>query len=139
MYYLYSHHFPTFSVVCSVGQFAKTRDGPCKLCPIGRYQDETGQTECKICPAQRTTDQQGATSVSECVWLCTKGSYYDFDTNECELCPMGMYMDEYAATRCCKPCPAGTTTAAEGTQYKGACSGESEWGDDLADTKKAIL
>lgn len=49
---------------CSVGTYWE--DGRCVLCPVGTYQDFTGQMSCKECRAGLTTFYVAANSSSDC-------------------------------------------------------------------------
>ena len=51
---------------CTVGKYSTLKGGTCVLCPIGKYQDETGQGECKDCTTATLTPSLGATSSVNC-------------------------------------------------------------------------
>lgn len=51
------------TVICPAGTLS--RDGACRLCPQGTYQDEEGRDFCNKCP--RGSSPAGASSVNQCV------------------------------------------------------------------------
>ena len=53
------------AVECPVGTFEN--EGACEWCPIGQYQDKTGQTSCKDCPYATAWDMPGAAHISYCM------------------------------------------------------------------------
>ena len=58
----------SYTVACQPGQYSTEGDGyePCKLCPDGSWQSETGQSFCNKCDYGKPTGREGATSSSEC-------------------------------------------------------------------------
>ena len=55
-----------FAVVCPVGQFRNDSTNTCEDCPIGKYQENTGQTSCSSCPTSYTTAAPASNSSSDC-------------------------------------------------------------------------
>lgn len=49
---------------CGKGAFVK--DGECRRCLLGTYQDTVGQTACKSCPDGQTTIGEGSESIQDC-------------------------------------------------------------------------
>lgn len=85
----------------NVGRYAE--EGELKLCSVGSYQSQQGQTSCDICPAGKVQPYEGRSFCYD----CNIGSYSDVEGGTaCQLCPPGTYQDEYGQTSC-KPCPAG--------------------------------
>jgi len=54
---------------------------------------------------------------------CGAGAFLNHEINDCELCPIGSYLRESAASRC-RRCPPGTTTLDEGANDEALCIGE---------------
>eukprot|EP00935_MAST-01C_sp_MAST-1C-sp1_P000738 g738.t1 len=107
---------------CHAGLYCDNSDGcpfPCKLCPLGQYQDKTKQSGCKNCGCG---DSQTCNPTGGCEELscnagqfalagtcndCTAGFYCD-DPNgcpaPCKACNHGKYVDNKKQTDC-KYCP----------------------------------
>ena len=54
---------------------------------------------------------------------CSKGSFYNMSTSECELCPLNFYQD-LQGKHYCKPCPALHGTESEGMKSLEQCVGK---------------
>ena len=55
---------------CPAGTFSPVAinrvPGKCRLCPLGKYQAKTGQSQCTSCPAGKNTTSEGAVAESAC-------------------------------------------------------------------------
>ncbi len=82
-------------------------------CPLGQYQDQTGQTSCKICGAGSITGKTG-TGATSCT-LCTTNNTYSATSNlaTCTQCADGEYQDQTGQISC-KDCGAGSVGAGLG-------------------------
>ncbi|XP_055901561.1 uncharacterized protein LOC106079275 [Biomphalaria glabrata] len=69
-------------------------------CDYGQYLDN-GQ--CVSCPFGQTTLMLSAWSIDRCVDVCTRGSYYSFQSQSCMTCPDGLYWSD--ADKACHLCP----------------------------------
>ncbi|GFR99359.1 Pol polyprotein [Elysia marginata] len=105
---------------CLLGQFYSTVTSTCQSCPLGFYQDQTGQFQCKPCPVGETTGQVASTSIVSCAEGCNSGEQL-LPTGVCSPCAVGTYRDA-AVSRVCVPCPDGFTTFEEGSQLQSNCS-----------------
>jgi len=104
-------------------------DGPCKVCPAGRYGTNTKQidiTACIKCPAGYSNqhNQNGNSACDKCIAgyersvdetgallckNCTVGRYGDMQPEKCNDCPTGFFQDEIGIARDCKMCTSGLT------------------------------
>ena len=55
------------TVDCPLGTFSDS--GTCKLCSIGTYQDESGQSSCKPCSIGFTTKYKGSQNITDCIGM----------------------------------------------------------------------
>ena len=108
-------------VSCEEGWFLDKSVSQCKKCPVGQYQDQSGQDHCKQCPDGKSTASEGQKNMSSCtVVFCGKGQYLN-DSN-CFDCPKNTYQDveEHNATEC-KPCGPNKITNATGQSDVSSC------------------
>ena len=108
-------------VSCEEGWFLDKSVSQCKKCPVGQYQDQSGQDHCKQCPDGKSTASEGQKNMSSCtVVFCGKGQYLN-DSN-CFDCPKNTYQDveEHNATEC-KPCGSNKITNATGQSDVSSC------------------
>ena len=115
-------------VSCEEGWFLDKRVSQCKKCPVGQYQDQSGQDHCKQCPDGKSTASEGQKNMSSCtVVFCGKGQYLN-DSN-CFDCPKNTYQDveEHNATEC-KPCGSNKITNATGQSDVSSCFASCEEG-----------
>ncbi|XP_060566250.1 sushi, von Willebrand factor type A, EGF and pentraxin domain-containing protein 1-like, partial [Ruditapes philippinarum] len=92
---------------CPVGYLLNSTSNQCEQCPVGQYKDVESESTCKSCPSGYTTQESGSKSQTECVKLCSPGTYSPNRIEICSACPVGYYQDEYGQTAC-KQCPSGT-------------------------------
>ena len=57
--------------VCPIGQYFDMGMDSCQLCPVGYYQNLTGQFLCQPCGAGFTTEFNGTTDASRCTGIKT--------------------------------------------------------------------
>jgi hypothetical protein len=82
----------------------------CKLCPLGHYQPNPGQSQCLPCPLGHHLSSLGGT---ECT-PCTPGTHQPLMGQvECALCPIGHYQQNNGQPTC-DPCPLGQNQSAIG-------------------------
>ena len=115
-------------VSCEEGWFLDKSVSQCKKCPVGQYQDQSGQDHCKPCPDGKSTASEGQKNMSSCtVVFCGKGQYLN-DSN-CFDCPKNTYQDvkEHNATEC-KPCGPNKITNATGQSDVSSCFASCEEG-----------
>jgi|GEM_PF-6364063 len=136
---------------CAAGSFSPDGLSPCESapkgtfvaepgateatpCPMGRYQDELGQTSCKIAPAGSYVDQIG----SEQAIQCAVGKYQDLEgQTSCKdaepgsfvavegsiqaiKCPVGRYQPDSGQTSCIDA-PEGSFVAVTGAAEATLC------------------
>ncbi|KAJ6251070.1 insulin-like growth factor binding protein [Anaeramoeba flamelloides] len=123
-----------FCVPCGNGTYANELQTECLLCPMGTYNDQTGQSSiegCEPCPLLTYSSIVGSKSIDGCVpcqegyWSeteggvaesvcipCSKGTFLDpkEKTKKCQTCEFGSYADQEALTSCLL-CPEGTTSS----------------------------
>ena len=73
------------------GRVVQLTTPECVSCSIGYYQDEQGQTSCKKCPVGYTTITDSARFKSNCIKLCSPGTFSENGLEPCKPCPSGMY------------------------------------------------
>ena len=115
-------------VSCEEGWFLDKSVSQCKKCPVGQYQDQSGQDHCKQCPDGKSTASEGQKNMSSCtVVFCGKGQYLN-DSN-CFDCPKNTYQDvkEHNATEC-KPCGPNKIANAIGQSDVSSCFASCEEG-----------
>jgi hypothetical protein len=84
----------------------------CFSCPVGKYQDQTGQTICTDCPSGTYGPSSERTSLSDCLscpgskYQANKGSSY-CDAAEVE-CGAGSFIAQSDTGEVCTPCAPGT-------------------------------
>ena len=52
---------------CAAGHFSYDGHEPCRPCPRGYYQHQSGQTDCIACSSRKTTAQEGSTRSDRCI------------------------------------------------------------------------
>ena len=82
------------------GRIIRYTTQKCVACPVEYYQDEQGHATCKKCPANHTTLINGARLQSDCVKLCSPGSFSENGIEPCMACPNGMYSIGVGSTSC---------------------------------------
>ena len=106
---------------CALGKYAN--QNLCKICPMGKYSDETGisdETDCKLCPAGKFGKGQYWDSVkqrsAECLACtdCSIGLYGEEEGEHsewvCKQCDIGYYHNEVgkSSKSACKACGQGS-------------------------------
>jgi hypothetical protein len=107
---------------CRVGQYAPGPSGLCTGCPVGKFQDSTGQSSCKDCPAGQYQDTTGKTACKTCsagsitgrtgtgaptCTTCAAGKYSTAsNVASCTNCAAGQYQDT-TGKNTCKNCVVG--------------------------------
>ncbi|RUS73176.1 hypothetical protein EGW08_019068 [Elysia chlorotica] len=103
---------------CSPGSYYSTETTRCHLCPLGQYQEMSGQSTCNSCPPGLSTRTPGETRSSGCQDVCGAGQEL-WLAGQCRKCPVGTYKQH--AQVFCTPCPYGTTSAGEGATSVDMC------------------
>lgn len=95
---------------CAAGEFWNVSVGDCFECPVGQYQNETGQFfECKQCNADANT-YQDETGQSSCK-TCPAGNGVNADRTSCTTCVVNMFSVKGEE---CQECPNGQKQDLEG-------------------------
>jgi len=101
-------------------------------CPVGTFNNSTGQVSCVNCPAGTASTSTAATSISACN-TCPAGRYSGSGASECAVCPAGYSCTGGAIEICragtyspagattCSQCPAGTYSPNTGASNIAAC------------------
>uniref|UniRef100_A0A8W8JQE5 EGF-like domain-containing protein n=3 Tax=Magallana gigas TaxID=29159 RepID=A0A8W8JQE5_MAGGI len=101
---------------CLIGNYW---DGSkCALCPKHYYQNMTGKDYCFSCPLGKKTSGMGSNSSSQCFDDCSEGTELKPD-GKCVECLRGYYRSFLEDV--CMECPAGNTTAGNGSTSKDSC------------------
>ncbi|KAI8480747.1 hypothetical protein Bbelb_415400 [Branchiostoma belcheri] len=87
-------------VGCSTGTYYDEAADDCLKCSIGLYQDEEAQFQCKTCPPGTLTIDVGARNLTECLDICSVGSYSNTRVVPCTKCDVGYYQDQEGQTSC---------------------------------------
>ncbi|XP_072028613.1 uncharacterized protein [Amphiura filiformis] len=106
--------------ICHPGQYSTTGLAPCSSCSAGSYQPLTRSTECILCPDGQSTVQSGYQSQDNCEDVCLPGEISSTGVVPCTACSRGSYQPDQMATGCLA-CPAGQSTAQEGSQFQSDC------------------
>ena len=69
------------------------------MCPDGRYNNDTGQSECQICEAGRDCISHNNSEP------CPRGQFSLEGQGGCDMCPQGTFSE--AGVSSCQPCPPG--------------------------------
>lgn len=104
---------------CPVGQYFSYANNNCMPCPLGYYQDQTGQFSCKPCSAGFTTEFTGTNSSSLCSPTCDSG-YQLNGVGNCVACQIGQYRNA-TETSTCVNCPTGFITLTTATKSRSQC------------------
>ena len=110
-------------VSCDEGWFLNKSVSQCKKCPVGQYQDQSGQDHCKQCPDGKSTAHEGQKNVSSCpVVFCGKGLFYETSSASCKPCPYGTYQDaKNHQLKNCQMCQSNKTSVTEGAEDSREC------------------
>ncbi|XP_033732292.1 uncharacterized protein LOC117321818 [Pecten maximus] len=100
--------------VCESGSFFNLTSGSCELCPLGTYQNETGQVRCLACPYGQTTLQNGTMDIKLCLDMCAYG-FEIIPQGSCSKCKVGTYRGDGNGPLCIS-CPHGFSTLGNGSQ-----------------------
>eukprot|EP00942_MAST-04A_sp_MAST-4A-sp1_P009462 g9462.t1 len=99
---------PYNTSTCPLGHFCQ-HDRVAHPCPIGSFNNVTGQTACKTCLSGYVALSNGSTSCS----ICDRGSYCPSATSQ-KLCPMGTFNNVTGQTAC-KTCLSGYVAFQDGS------------------------
>ena len=106
--------------LCSPGEYSVDGFIPCNKCPIGQYQNSSGQLECVMCPENHNTHSNGSREVEDCARLCSSGEYSADGLAPCSKCPIGQYQNLHHQLECAV-CPTGQSTRNTGSQQIEDC------------------
>ncbi len=89
---------------CSAGEYLDVKLLRCKKCPVNTYNDESNQTYfiCKQCPKHKITLQEGSNNISQCIYTCSKGEFFNLTSKTCEKCLNNTYQDNIGQSSCKK-------------------------------------
>ncbi|XP_041443794.1 signal peptide, CUB and EGF-like domain-containing protein 1 isoform X2 [Xenopus laevis] len=118
---------------CSPGHFSPDGFRPCRSCPPGTYQPESGRTMCFPCGGGLVTKYESAVSFQDCETKvhCSPGHYYNSTTHRCIRCPIGTYQPEFGLNFCIT-CPGNTSTDFDGSTNVTHCKNQ-HCGGELGD------
>ena len=102
---------------CNSGEYIDIGTQKCSPCIINTYQDETQHASftCKVCGPHKITLNIGAINVSECIYPCSKGEFFNITSKVCEKCRINTYQDELGKDDC-KSCHGNTFTVKTGSK-----------------------
>eukprot|EP00704_Kipferlia_bialata_P000894 g894.t1 len=86
---------------CDAGYYCEAGVSVQSMCPAGKYQSETGQSDCDTCPAG---------------YYCVEG------TEDPVICPAGSYCPAGTESATENQCPAGTFSSTTGLEVLGSCT-----------------
>ncbi|XP_028407566.1 uncharacterized protein LOC114530191 [Dendronephthya gigantea] len=117
---------------CSFGHYIDIGLKKCSPCPLDTYQDERQHTSfsCKICDKYKITLQVASSNVSECIYECSEGKFFNITSKLCEECPINMYQGEFGKETC-KLCEGKTFTIKIGSKI---CINPCNYGEFLNKT-----
>jgi hypothetical protein len=100
----------------SIAEFTDGGDGSiieesvprCVKCPIGSYQESSGQTQCLSCPTNYSTLTEGSTALIQCKELCPPHTFSSTGFVPCIPCPLSHYQ-LHLGQRLCSICTDKTT------------------------------
>ncbi|XP_038636681.1 signal peptide, CUB and EGF-like domain-containing protein 1 isoform X1 [Scyliorhinus canicula] len=118
---------------CSQGHFSSDGFRPCRSCPYGTFQPESGRTQCFYCGGGLMTKYEAAVSFQDCETKvhCSPGHHYNSTTHRCIRCPVATYQPEFGQNYCIT-CPGNTTTDFDGSTNVTQCKNQ-QCGGDLGD------
>ena len=102
---------------CNSGEYIDAGIQKCSPCIINTYQDEAQHVSltCKVCGPHKITLKTGSTDVSECIYPCSKGEFFNKTGKVCEQCRINTYQDELGKDDC-KSCQGNTFTVKTGSE-----------------------
>ncbi|CAH1794302.1 unnamed protein product [Owenia fusiformis] len=106
---------------CPVGYYNGGNGTVCTQCPLGTFQNLTGQSECMSCPDGQWTHGLGSTSSQECIAECSPGKVSDTRLPPCHSCPYNSYS---LNSTMCRTCPFNHITRQDATSSILGCFGE---------------
>ena len=65
-------HFTEYFIIsegCETGSYYNVTQDSCTPCPIGMYQNDSGEHQCKTCPTGYSTVSAGARNLSSCIGI----------------------------------------------------------------------
>ncbi|XP_067672504.1 uncharacterized protein [Haliotis asinina] len=106
-------------ISCTTGHMFDYTNNKCFPCPIGFYQNMTGQFFCYPCSVEKTTRGTASISEAQCYVGCTKGNQLA-PNGTCQACPLGKYRS--AVMTQCEDCVSGLTTNSTGADDVSLCN-----------------
>ena len=102
---------------CGSGQFVDARAGKCAPCPKNTYYkiQQHVSFACIPCGEYKITQNTGSGNVSECIYDCGQGEFFNTTINQCMVCPIDTYQDQVGQDFC-MPCPGKTFTVKNGSK-----------------------
>ncbi|KAL7020531.1 hypothetical protein ACKWTF_011569 [Chironomus riparius] len=110
-------------VQCTRGTYQDSTQNLCIPCPLGTFNNETGQTSCNSCPINYSTRKTGSRLETDCREMCGPGNFARMKILKknstaanpktlmpfCRSCGIGEYQSKYDQTTC-DECPEGLTS-----------------------------
>ena len=122
-------------VPCASGSYFNSVNGTCDVCPLGKYQSQSGQLACTTCPIivdkPGVTKILGAKSPKECKQRCSPGKYFDEAAELCKSCGYGQFQPDEGQFGC-KLCGLGKTTRTMDAVSELECRDECPNGEQLS-------
>ncbi|XP_071129049.1 uncharacterized protein [Mytilus edulis] len=105
---------------CPAGQYFNMTNSQCSDCPVGYYQQSTGQFYCDWCGLGQTTRDPASLSSASCYDECPSGKELSQNGN-CVDCAVGTYRTSGVHSSCIS-CQLGFTTLSTGSTVQGECN-----------------
>ena len=102
---------------CGSGQFINIWTSECAPCPKNTYHEIKQHVSftCKPCGEYKITQNTGSGNISECIYDCGQGEFFNTTINQCMVCPIDTYQDQVGQDFC-MPCPGKTFTVKNGSK-----------------------
>jgi hypothetical protein len=109
---------------CPIGQYNRHKENKqynCYKCPIGFYQEQTGQAKCLQCKLGMYSSKTGQASCSKCPKGYSSSDQSDGGKTSCSICSGGSYAAETGQSSC-SLCPVGKANKNKGSTDPSACT-----------------
>ena len=108
---------------CPVGM--SSNGTQCLLCPKNHFNSKIGASACELCPVGYGSNLEGLNASSECIAVCTPGSYSIIEglhtvSVPCHLCSVGMFQPYFKQSSCLL-CPPGQFSNMSGASVCQSC------------------
>lgn len=102
---------------CGAGQYVDILSEKCSPCPQNTYYNMADHVSfsCKPCGMYKITQNIGSRNVSECIYNCGRGEFFNKTINRCGKCEVNTFQNEIGSDFC-KLCPGKTFTLTAGSK-----------------------